>query len=491
MAINKLSDLWPFRKPSSQQNFVKVDERVNEGQGEKVPPTSTRRSKPTIESSYTEITNNVKFVNPGFIRTIIPVIRKLSWINPDVGLALNDLTRLTNTGHRIKFDQNIPEAKRDTMRRHLHEVRKSWGDGTNGINGIVNKIVAQIWISGALSCEWVINSKLNGISNIALVNPETIEFSLNKSKQRFEPYQRQNFKTGGIIGHKLVKLNPLTYQYIAINGDTEIPYGIPPFLTAINGLDIQKNMDKNIDYIIEQLGLLGFFETLVEKPPMKDGENDDTYQARLVKYLNEVKAAVKDGMKDGTVVGYKDDHDFEFHSPTKDITGASELYNQNEVKIAKGLKIPSEFLGVNSNSSESAMGIIFTKMLSQLVNVQESIKSVLEVGYSLELLLAGFGNIQLEVEFKPSTITDELKYQQALEYKIRNIENKYNMGVIGQQQKAEELGYDKPDKPEPRAPITDSAGKNKKLDDKNKSERGTADKKKTSPKRKDSNTKPV
>lgn len=456
----------------------------------KIPPTSGRRSKPTLDSTFTDMKTNMTFVTPKFIYDIIPTIRKLSWVNSDVGLALNDMVQLTNTGHWVKFDAKIPEEKRVKMKKHLVDASKQWGDGVHGVDGIINKLISQTFISGALCQEWVVNNKKDGIANCPLINPETIYFAWNKTKRRFIPFQKQNYKTGGIHGEKMVKMNPYTFKYFTLNGDTENPYPIPPFLTALNSLDTQANMDKNISFIMEQLGLLGFSETLVSKPAQKDGESDDKYLARLTQYLDSVKSQIKNGIKDGSIIGFIDDHEFEFHNTSKNLTGASDLYAQNEIKIAGGLKIAPEFLGFPTGGSESGMSIIFTKMLAQLVNVQNLVKSSLEFGYSLELMLAGYGDVKLEVVFKPSTITDELKSQQAQEYKIRNIDNKYKMGVISQQQKAEELGYDKPDAPEPREPISDGAGKQSREADKDKSDRKTRDKGKPAPKRKDSDTKP-
>lgn len=459
--------------------------------GPKIPPTSGRKTKPDIKNTYTDIIKGVKFVNMGFLRSVIPVIRALSWINPDLGLAVNDMVRLTNTGHKITFDQEIPEKERDEMRRLLKERRKLWGDGVHGINGLVNKQIAQIFISGALSCEWVVDRSKKYIENMVLVNPETIYCSYNTIRRRFDFYQKQDGIKVNDLATKYVKLNPITFKYFAINGDTEIPYGIPPYLTSLNNIQVGANMDKNIDFIIEQLGLLGFFEALVQKPSMNDGENVEKYKARLNTYLDEVKKSLKNGMKDGMVVGYTDDHEFNFHSPTKNVSGTSDLYKQNQIKIASGLKTPPEFIGFPTGNSESAMSIIFSKMLSQLSTVQEMIAENLAYGYMLELKLAGYSKVGLTVEFRPSTITDELKSQQSLEYKIRNVDNKYQMGVIDQQQKAEELGYDKPAEKEPRGPI-DSSGKDKQTReaDKDTSDRKVRDKNKPVPKRKDNDTKP-
>ncbi len=71
-----------------------------------IPP--GRSSRPTFGTdAFLDVKGRVAFVNPGFIADYIPVIRKLSWINPDLGLAVNDMVQLTNTGHRIKFDPSV------------------------------------------------------------------------------------------------------------------------------------------------------------------------------------------------------------------------------------------------------------------------------------------------------------------------------------------------------------------------------------------------
>ena len=61
----------------------------------------------------------------------------------------------------------------------------------------------------------------------------------------------------------------------------------------------------------------------------------------------------------------------------------------------------SEFLGIGSSGSETGINIIFTKMLSQLQNVQKLISANLKHGYSLELKLAGFESYNISIEFNP------------------------------------------------------------------------------------------
>lgn len=466
--------------------LLAVSSEPSESRPTKATVPSTRISKPTISSTFTDIKGKTTFVTPGFIAEYIPIIRKLSWINEDMGLAVNDMVRLTNTGHKIKFDPKVPAELQAKMRQHLEDKQIEWGDGVDGMNGLINKMVAQIWISGALSNEWVVSNNKDGIKNIALVNPETIHFAWNKRQLRFEPYQKQNYDTGFILTEKYEKLNENTYRYYAINGDTELPYGIPPFLTALNAISTQSDMTQNIRYIMKQMGLLGFFEALLEKPAQNEGESDAQYIARLQSFLDTSKKEIIEGMSEGVIVGYKADHEFNFNSTTKDLNGVSDLYNQNERSVANGLKFAPEFLGVGQKGTETGLSIVFTKMLSQLTNVQSMIAANLKFGYNLELRLAGFEFENLRVEFNPSTITDDLKNQQAMEIKIRNVIAKYGQGIISQQQSADELGYDKPDAEEPRIlPDRQAEMDQKREKDKDASDRKVRDKNKPQPKRKD------
>lgn len=448
-----------------------------------IPP--GRSSRPIFGTdAFVDIKNQVTFISPGYISEYIPIIRKLYWINPDLGVAVNDMVQLTNTGHRVKFDAGESSEEQEQMRLHLENKQYEWGDGVAGMNGLINKMIAQIWIAGALSNEWVVNNDKTGVSHLALVNPESIRFQWNKKKLRFFPYQKQDSNIGENIGEKYVKLNPYTFKYFGLNGDTDIPYGIPPYLTAMNALSTQADMDKNIRYIMKQIGLLGFIQLLMDKPGQRVGESDEQYTTRLISVLSQAKDNVIEGIKDGIVVGYQEDHLFEFQATTKNLLGVSDLYNLNEIQVANGLKMASEFIGAGIKGSETGINIIFTKMLSQLQNVQKIVSANLKYGYTLELKLAGYNFKNLRVEFGPSTITDELKFQQSQEYKIRNVYNKYMAGVIGMQQMADELGYDKPDAKEPRGPMNlKGLDKEGRQDQNDKSDKKTRDKSKPQPKK--------
>jgi len=89
-------------------------------------------------------------------------------------------------------------------------------------------------------------------------------------------------------------------------------------------------------------------------------------------------------------------------------------------------------------------------MISQLRNSQDIVAEQLEFGYKFALTLGGFKFKRLHVEFNKSTLTDELKYQQAQEIKIRNLNALYDQGQISQDQYADDMNLIKPDQQEPR-----------------------------------------
>ena len=468
-------------------------------------PTNTpagRSSLPEYESEYGDKFAGIEeYSKPDFILDIIPKLRSLTKINEDVGAVYNDFIQLTNTGHKIIFNQSISEQERDKMYHHLKAKRKTWGSGVHGIDGLINKWIGQIWIAGALSNEWVVARDLSGVTNSVLVNPENIRFKYNFTTTKYDPYQLiKNKLLKGNALDNAIKLNTNSYFYAGILGDTDSPYGIPPFMTAFGALETQSDMKRNINHILKQLGLLGYLEVRLAKPTQRANESVKAYEQRLDKLLLDSKKNVTDGFMEGVVTGFEEDHEFEFHATGKNLSGVSEIFNQNEVQVSNGLKSAPTFIGQKSNGTESNLGIVFTKLLSQLKNVQQLVAQNLEMGYLLELRLAGFTikSEDISVEFKTSTISDELKLWQAKEIKQRTLKGLVIDGIIGQDLYAEEMGYDKPFSKKPIVPYKDQAGVatktgegvQKDKDTKNKSARKSRDTDKKQPKRKDTNTKP-
>jgi hypothetical protein len=426
---------------------------------------------------------------------LIPLIRKSYPFIQNLALAIQDMVQLTNTGHKVYFDNSTKPELVKEMRDELIASGKSWLVGGAGVETLVNKMITQIYIGGAISTEWVPSENLDGIETIGFINPETVVVEVN-SKGKFTFFQQPANYSLNILKspNLLIALNPLTYKYIGMSGDTDDPRGIPPLVSALEDLGIQRDMMKNIKFIVEQLGILGFIELLMEKPPQNRDENPSTYKKRLENLLIEAKTNLLKGTKEGMLVGYDGDHEFEFHSTTNNISGLDKIYALNQKMVANGLKYSGSFMGT-TESTDTNISIIFTKMLSQLHNVQLFLQEALSFGYTLHLRLKGYEFKNLTVEFNPSTISDDLKLQQATEIKIRNQRILYADGIISLQTYADNLNYERPDQAEPRAPIDPDGTiakeksrqeREKKKDD---SDRRVRDKNNPQPKRRDNESK--
>ena len=57
-------------------------------------------------------------VNPSFRTELIPLIRDLYKINPDMSIAVQDMFKLANTDHIINFPNNTAQESEE-MRKHL------------------------------------------------------------------------------------------------------------------------------------------------------------------------------------------------------------------------------------------------------------------------------------------------------------------------------------------------------------------------------------
>lgn len=478
-----------FRPRQSTEGEFKKDPPKNQ---EKVVVPPGRISVPNDPHNILSVLQGMnELVSPSFRTELIPLIRDLYKVNPDVGIALQDMFKLANTGHIITFPNNTDEEAKK-MGAHLEKVSKQWSNYTAGVNGLTNKLIVQLLVGGAISIEAVPNNDLSGVATILFINPEDIIFQ-RENNGVYHPYQKNH--TWNNNKEPYIRLNLATYKYSALFNDTDEPYGVPPFMTALDSLKGQADMKTNMKHIMELMGMFGFLEAKMQKDSRRPSESETAYENRLSSNLSKLKHNLANGLKDGIVVGYIDDHEFNLNSTTQNLSNVDKVWNMNQQSVANGLGVNGNIIGVQTTTSEGGASILLSKMISQLKNIQMVVSNTWEFIYSLELLLAGFNNKGIKVEFATSTITDEVKYQQAQEYKIRNLVALYNQGIISQDKFAFLMGYNQPDKKEPRVDpnamndVNDSAKKRQREADKDKSDRKTRDKNNPNPKRKDGETK--
>lgn len=475
--------------------FKPKNKRVETKDPPEAPILPGRVSVPDDELGSTSVSilkGLTQMVTPSFRREVIPLLRKLYKVNPDMAIAVQDMFKLTNTGHRVDFPNNTDKEAQD-MRKHLEKASNGWSRYSAGINGLINRMIVQQFVAGAISVEAVPNDKLDGLSTILFLKPERISFK-RENDGVYSPYQlNQNY---AVKHEEYIKLNPETYFYCSTFNDTDEPYGIPPFMGALDSLKTQADMKVNFKHIMEIAGMIGFFEALVEKPGQKANESEHAYTHRLIGYLRKMKKATLEGMKDGIVVGFKDDHEFKLNATAKDLGSMEKPWDMNQQAVANGLGVNASIIGSGRSIGEGASGVVLSKMISQLKNLQMMVEFVLMKIYGLELRLAGYNNKGMKITWGTSTITDDVKIQQARQYKVQNLNMLYAAGIISQEDYAYEMGYDKPAESKPRVPLEglDTGKSATKRDSdaakKEQSNKNQRDKKNPSPRRKDGDSKP-
>lgn len=488
----KLFNLFGRKSPP------KEDTQQNEAPRNKpeTPISPGRVSVDEDDSLFLTLKGQTKMVEPSFRVEVIKLIRDLYKVNPDMSIATQDMFKLANTGHNVTFPNNSDDEA-EKMRDHLKAVTTKWSRYTAGIDGLVNKMMVQLLVGGAISVEAVPNKDLSGLATILFLKPENIIFK-REANGVYSPYQRNN--NAFVKNGQYIKLNPETYFYAGMFNDTDEPYGIPPFMAALDSLKGQHDMKINFKHIMEICGMVGFLEAKMAKSDQRPNESINAYEARLNRELIRLKKNLKEGMKDGIVTGYIDDHEFKLNSTTKELGNIEIPWSMNQQSVANGLGVNGSIIGLGNISGDGASGTMLSKMISQLKNLQMIAGFVLEKIYSLELLLAGFNNKGIRITWGTSTISDEVKVQQGLQYKIQNLDLLYKAGIISQDQYAWEMGYDSPDEDEPRLSLEDQNGvnndpqeatkKKQRQSDKNQSARRSRDKGSSSGRRHDQNTKP-
>lgn len=442
-----------------KENPQKVIEDSVKKKDPVIPPRS-RVSEPSgkEQTLLGLLQEELKEITPEFTFEVIPQIRKLTKENPDFGQAIKNVINLGNTGHKIKFDKSVSPDQVDLMRKHLKNKSKKWAklQGAAGMDGLVNRMIYQVMVGGSLVLEKVFaNDFKQGIAQIPLIRVEKVRWVLDSKKGVYLPYEIINLaeQVGNrdqFLNGNLKKLNYNTLIYYGLYSDSEIPYGIPPYMPALPATIIQGKMIDNIDFIVEQMGLIGFLQLLLDKEAKRADENVEQYKARMNSILIDAANRVKKGLRDGINVGFKDDAEFQFHSATKSVSGVTDLFKENELQLLSGLGMDGSLMGRDYGSSESQITVVFMKMVSEFKNIQLLIKEALEEIYRDELIATGFKFDYLSVEFNKSTLQDEVKWQQGQQYKIANVQEKYLSGWISQETAADEMDYENPDQPEPR-----------------------------------------
>lgn len=412
-------------------------------EGKPLLPMSGGRS--SVEGNTLGLPAQFGAVESDFPFQLLPVLENLAMYNRHVSYAVENIVTLAGTDVEIYFSDSVKDDQGKKMRQHLKNRERTWYAYTDGKATMRNDLFAQIATFGPLSAEIVPLKNLKGVQKIVRVTPASIRFAYDEQLDEYIPLQKSPATTTGKYpGY--VELNQQKYVYAAIRKYKNIPYAVPPLISALEDLITENEMLAGFKEIIKKLGLLGFLSVMVTAPDIdyQNNESPEQYQTRLKNHLtNNIQPQVENGFKKGLAIGYKNTHEFKLEGNNMNTNGAEQLLKMIKSLVFAGIKQDPNMLGENYSTTETFGRVILAKMATQIENYQNIVAAFLEKLYFTELTLAGFNPGYVEVKFKKSLIGDQKREQETEEVQIRNVTAKRDKGYITQDMAAQELGYDK------------------------------------------------
>ncbi|MBE7413366.1 MAG: hypothetical protein HS129_15115 [Leptospiraceae bacterium] len=397
--------------------------------------------KPFVEQKQ-EILNFTNKVYPDYPVEMLDTIEKLVLITPDLSQALKRVISIGNTGLTWDFSGVDDKAK-----VNLQNEIDSWFDLHPGI---LNRLIRQTAITGALSAEAVPNLDLSEVEEIRLIPVKNVVFekqpidSKTNIVDRFKFVPMQKTKNG-----TYATLNPEIYSYEAIENSEESPYGIPPFISALKWVLSQHKTGENVDKHINKWGLLGFIVALFKKPAPKPGTPNADIEKENRKFLKEAKEGFEKNSGSGFMAAF-DGTKIEHHSVASDKSGGfSDIARYQEEQIASGIDTDLFILGRSYSVTESYAKIAGRLFQLKAQNIRHPAKRFLEKALTLHLRLKGYKFGQVKGVWKSNLSLDPLAEAQADEsrnrsdsLKIDNVLKKIASGIIDPDTGAQELGYE-------------------------------------------------
>ena len=439
----------------ADENEISMLEAVSHAVAPKLVEFPKGRQSIPMEEYSNSLRSNFLVLNPKVPFTFTQYLEYYSVVNPDVSQAARNVIQLGNSGHYVDVATKGSRAAKNAIEIVKETAARVYTTGA-GADGLVNALLRQQIVSGALSSEMIPAKRLrDGIQEVVLVPVSTIRW-VRKDKDTLTPYQYIGDMTStymrapaNTVEGSYIPLNQNTYCYFAPEIMEDCPYGIPPLSAVLSVITIQTDMLKNIAGVVKKMGLVGFLSILIRAPQPKKGESSASYSSRLQTYLDDASTNFTKNFSEGIFVGFKGQHEFEHKDIGGDFRGVPELIQTIEEQICSALNQDAFMLGRVYSSTESYAGVVYDKMLQTVGTYRRLVKRFLEKVYKTDLELRGIPVEQVTVTFKPQRPLNELQTEQAKEKKIANVFSLVKSGMISWDEGARMLGFDAPYEKEP------------------------------------------
>ena len=204
---------------------------------------------------------------------VLDYVELLSTYNADFSQAVDNVCTLANSGHAVQASGNGVRATRE-LKSYIEDLAKLIQPSSGGIDGVIDKLLHQACTYGAMAGEWLLDADTLHVVDFADINPKSIRYFWEEDNERWEPYQRVSAaqaqeaeKRGQKVFNGCIKLNEITFHYYSFNNAPNSPYGVPPFIAALEPIGIQREMMANMSQVVKKLGLLGLVDVIVDQLP--------------------------------------------------------------------------------------------------------------------------------------------------------------------------------------------------------------------------------
>jgi hypothetical protein len=377
---------------------------------------------------------------------ILDYIELLAKWNSDYSQAVDNIKTLANSGHELFVD-----ADSDLQRRRISdllEVKAGMIQERNGgIDGLIDKLLDQASVYGAMCGEWVVSEDLTEVVDFAEINPKFIRFFWSFELQRYLPFQKvtgsqleEARERGQLTINGCVALNELTFHYYAFDAAAQNPYGVPPFIAALAPIATQRDMLGNMAQIVKKVGLLGIIDIVVKQLPPVAGETPEQYQTRAGAYLDEYVEVTENMVRDGGIVHF-DDVEVTSTQITGNAAGATNIFKQNEEQVFSGLKSMPSVQGRSYSTTETYAGVAYDIIIRNTMKYQRACKRMIENGYWLMSTLAALQPKKISLNFNPNKTLHRLQDAQSEAMELHNGLVLWVTGVIDQTGFAQRQGF--------------------------------------------------
>jgi len=365
-----------------------------------------------------------KFVNPKYPREWLNVIAKAVVVNPILSQVHNLTITLANTGHTVQVEGRDAEKAREELEELAFLLNT---------DHLINQLIAQINISGAISAEVVVDEKLQGVKKVVFVPSATVYFTYNEETDEYEAYQ-------WVGNAEPIKLNPMTYKYLPLLTLEDSPYAIPPFLASLSIVEVVENMITELKGLAQKIGLIGFLD--VKFPPLAKAPNETEteYQERALKWLENIAQQVSENMAKGIFLHF-DGTEAEFKEISPNAGGIREIIDLAEKWLIEGAKSQPAVLGFSDGYTETWATVALHVFSAQLENIQRLVRRFLEFVYRLHLMLKGFDIDDVNIIFNPLPDFEPQKKAEARLKETQRIVQLLQAGIIDVETAKKELGY--------------------------------------------------